>query len=257
MLPIHIIMHIASALGKLCEKSEKKEKPLGPHEIEAERLRVEQLVLQQVGGVKLSEEKDLGPHEQRATNEGSFGKVVRCEKCAFEYIYRVRPWAYSPEAAVRIAGKIIFPMPCPMCGWLQRDMVRCARKLRRHRLQLSSIALFLTAVILYEAFLVVSLIVGLIAGRGDAGLSLIVGLIAGRGDAGLWASAAAVCGVLLLIATAVAVVLLVLPVVLLVLRLLLPRFDDPNAGDVEGRIALGKRLAVSKEDYDSGLIVLP
>jgi hypothetical protein len=244
MLPIHIIVHIASALSAVVKGlTEKKEKPLGPHEIEAERLRVEQLVLQQVGGVKLSEEKDLGPHEQRATNEGSIGKVVRCEKCAFEYIYRVRPWVYSPEAAVRIAGKIIFPMPCPMCGWLQRDMVRCARKLRRLRLQLSSFALFLTAFFLCLPFVVVA--------------NIAAEFEKGGGDAGLWAPAAAVCGVLPLIATAVAVVLLVLPVVLLVLRLLLPRFDNPNAGDVEGRIALGKRRAVSKEDYDSGLIGLP
>jgi hypothetical protein len=209
--------------------------------------------------------KDLGPHEQRATDEGSIGKVVRCEQCAFEYIYRVsrrsQGRGFSREAAARRAGNNLTillsracePVPCPMCGWLQRDMVRRARQLRFHGLLTSSMVLFLTAVILPVALGFVAFTGLPTICLGPAAVILgFVALVAGfRVYADYSATATAICVLVVPgVVTAAAAVLLVL-------RFVLPWFYNPNATDVEGRIALGKSRAVSKELYDSGSIVLP
>ncbi len=183
----------------------------------------------------------------RATDEGSVAKVVRCEQCTVEYVYQVRRRSQGGsvgflvadhEAAARSAAgnlKTLLscacePVPCPKCGWLQRDMVRQARQLKYRGLLTAGVVLFLAGCILLGAFM-------LVEGIAQATKSPWVGC------------AAVIVGLLALGAAALAAVLLVL-------RFLLPWFYDPNTADVEGRIALGRSRAVSKQLYESGAIVL-
>jgi hypothetical protein len=84
----------------------------------------------------------------QVTLTGSTGVAVRCEKCEHRYYYKLVCKAFgranlvplaNPEDSRRTAtgrakqklkellGSQIAPVPCPECGWYQRDMVPLLR----------------------------------------------------------------------------------------------------------------------------------
>ena len=159
---------------------------------------------------------------------------AKCEACNCEYVYQVtRRSAGSSTgflnadyvAAQQSADKNLHnalakacdPVPCPMCGWYQRNMVRRARYLRFRPLEYAGAGLVLASVV---AFLIV-VIGGKEAGWSEWSLVLPLALFASG-------------------------------VVLLILRSVLPRSFDPNTADLESRIRLGRRRAISKEAYEAG-----
>jgi hypothetical protein len=94
--------------------------------------------------------------QHTATEFGKVEKVVHCEKCSSEYKYtmfRVRQASTGPlsaasqEASQRAAARLqqalekgVDPIPCPVCGHFQTDMVREAR--RRHLQWMNRVALW-------------------------------------------------------------------------------------------------------------------
>jgi hypothetical protein len=86
-----------------------------------------------------------------ATLQGQAAKLVCCEQCQFEYVYLIArkasgegtSWLFvdnqgaqqraQDAAAERLTAKLERArdvVPCPACGWLQKDMVERARRQR-------------------------------------------------------------------------------------------------------------------------------
>ena len=158
-----------------------------------------------------------------ATAAGWAMRNAKCEACNCEYVYQVfrRVWGGSQQEAVENLHNALYsacdPVPCPECGWYQRDMVERARQLRCRLLEYAGAGLVLVSVV---AFLIV-VSVGVRAGSSVWWCVLPLALFASG-------------------------------VVLLVLRSVLPRSFDPNTADLESRIRLGRRRAISKEAYEAG-----
>ena len=105
-------------------------------------------------------------------------------------------------------------------------MVRRAKQLKYRPLLAASTVLLPVACLLFGGWLVV------------AGVAQVT-------SSPWWGWAAVIVGLLPFGAAAAGTVFFIL-------RFLLPWFYDPNAADVEGRIALGRSRAVSKAFYESG-----
>ncbi len=183
--------------------------------------------------------------EASATERGTTIKAARCEACGFEYVYQlcrsaqgrstsflVRDYA---TAEARARDKLrrdletgCDPVPCPVCGWYQRPMVRRARQLRYRSVLLPSVLLCVSACLLFAAWSLVSGLahpeafpVATAVLLGSAGTALGLGL-------GLAA-----------------------------FRFVLCRLYDPNAEDAESRKARGRARALNRDAYVSGVAVPP
>jgi hypothetical protein len=176
-----------------------------------------------------------------ATATGTTVKHVQCEACGFEFVYQLRrtvhgratsflipdhqaAWVQANENLRHALATACDPVPCPLCGWLQRPMVRRARQLKYRRLWLVSLLLVVAAAIL-----------------GAAG-AIVLALTHQQSGPIPWPA-----GVLFLLAGAA---LAAAPVVLL--KFILAWSYDPNDGDVESRIELGCSCAVGKKTCESG-----
>jgi hypothetical protein len=93
------------------------------------------------------------------TARGSAVKTVRCEACHCQYAYRLSREAVGTSSDFLVADaqaakqnasdelrKLLErecdPVPCPTCGWYQRNMVRRARQLRYRPLGIATEVLF-------------------------------------------------------------------------------------------------------------------
>ena len=184
------------------------------------------------------------------THKGTALKTVQCEACQSEYVYRISREAVGHssgflwpdyETANQRASKELRkllergcdPVPCPACGWYQRNMVKRARQLRYAPLVSASVVLFFIAGLMTLFVLIAALADTPTAqARRNNGeyfyLFLTYGVIL---------AAAAVC---------------------LALRFLLAWSFDPNAATVESRIQLGRWRTLKKQSCVSqrpGLIV--
>jgi hypothetical protein len=91
------------------------------------------------------------------TEKGAVPKTVRCEACNLKYSYLLSREASVPardwwgKAAQQQASddlrKLLArgcdPVPCPKCGWYQRDMVKRVRHLRYRTLLLATVLPFI------------------------------------------------------------------------------------------------------------------
>lgn len=181
------------------------------------------------------------------TAHGCLPKRVRCEECGHVYYYMLqrsatghgtnllfidekgarRRSARDAEAKLHEALRNeCDPVPCPKCGRYQPDMVRRARQLR-HRWLAVAAAWTLIAAVAFAALGVVSF---LLRGRLPQTHETL------RELAVLFLILAGVC--------------LACGLGLAALKLVLNSGYDPNAEDVKERKRLGKRLTLSREEYE-------
>ncbi len=180
-----------------------------------------------------------------ATVRGQAPKLTQCEKCGHEYVYFLSRRASGEgtsilfadnkgareraheRAAERLAAKLdnaCDPVPCPACGWLQRDMIA---RMCHKRYGWMDIPLY----VLYPlaAILLVIVIWALTAApdedRNGEYQSFLI----------------AVCSLFGIIALSA--------VGLSVLCFKLRKHFDPNAEDVEKRKERGRSRALSKKDF--------
>ncbi len=193
----------------------------------------------------------MAVHYLEVTVTGSTGVAVRCEKCERKFYYKLICKAFGRANLVPLADREdtrrtalgrakqklrelletqIVPVPCPECGWYQRDMVPLLRAQQSPRLNKYGVAgLFLGPLVAAVGFALASASSGgpVVQQRGGARLALGLGLL------GLGA------------------VLAVAGLLLLVIRWY--RFQksyDPNEPKtVQERIALGRKLAITQEQY--------
>jgi hypothetical protein len=197
----------------------------------------------------------LNPNRHaHATAKGTAVKEAKCEQCECEYTYLVFRRAIGKSTAFLVADhetaqaranddlyellkSACDPVPCPNCGWYQRDMVARARQLRFGWLSIPSRVFFVISCILLPFVALFAAVwleekdryaeLGLTTMERQDAETLLVSLL-------LWGAA------------------LILAAVLLILRFLLPRFYDPNAADPKRRIDLGRYRAVTKEALRTG-----
>ncbi len=176
------------------------------------------------------------------TLQGTVPKLVRCESCAFEYVYLLEAnvagestsflfldnegarqrLATDADAALRQnRDHGIEVVPCPNCGLVQTHML--ARACGQHRLWMRTAGLITLA----AAGILVA-------------LAIIYTLIDAMG-AGFTALTVAIWAVLFLVFNA--------GLGLIFLRSYMANQYDPNGAPAEIRIRLGQELAVSKEEY--------
>jgi hypothetical protein len=182
----------------------------------------------------------------RATRRGGTIKEATCEQCGYEYVcllqrtsqgevtrFLHRDYETAEVEAennlARMLAKAIDPVPCPACGWYQRPMIRCAKKLKYRGLFKVSLYLLPIGVIVGFIGMVVAGIYGL---DRDAQLT----------PETLFVLLPAILGVLCV------VLALVLPVV----KVILSWIYDPNADDSDVRMELGRSRAIGKKEYLSG-----
>jgi hypothetical protein len=177
----------------------------------------------------------------RVTAKGREFKVVTCENCRGEYVYlmvrHAEGWAAgvtfldadAPGRAARQAETELRrtldrdgePVPCPSCGWYQHSMISLVRG--HHRFWMAAVG----SLLLYVG--------GLLGLVGAAGWACYADPAAARGwasifQAGCWI---AVAGGGLVLA-----------------RRILAAGIDPNDGDAERRLELGRRLALPRAEFD-------
>jgi hypothetical protein len=165
-----------------------------------------------------------------ATVRGTALKLVTCEQCKTEYVYRLERSAshesQHEERALSVAQQelskalteAVDPVPCPSCGWYQADMVVEARRLHRAWIRSTGGCLFFLFVILLPGAL--------------AFLALRSPLLSPRQ-----------VGIILAVVLAVSAALLLG-------RILLAAFYFPNEIDVEVRKLEGKSRALLAEKLD-------
>lgn len=175
-----------------------------------------------------------------ASVRGSVYKGVRCEDCGAEYVYEMTRRARGngtsflfldnagaqgrafEEARQRLARKLVAgcdPVPCPACGHYQAAMVALLR--RRHARWMTNLA----AVCLFAALmalLVTIISVSSFPPRANVVRFSVLGLALSVGVAVvLWAGRRARASAF-----------------------------DPNAGDVDARLTLGRSRAVLRADLE-------
>jgi hypothetical protein len=176
--------------------------------------------------------------------KGHAPKLVRCEKCQFEYVYllsrRAKGEATSflfldnkgareraqSRAADRLSQKLeqsCDPVPCPECGWLQAEMIARARHLRYSWMGMTARVLCPIAALF--VFVVILITANLQESRSRDAREFLIAA---------WSVSA------LLAAAAIGIS---------VLAWQLPKRLDPNAEDLEIRKQRGKSLALGKEEY--------
>jgi hypothetical protein len=180
-----------------------------------------------------------------AIMEGSAPRLVRCEQCGIEYVYTAERTVQSETTNLLFANErgaeavalqnaqqalidqlrqACDPVPCPACGWYQAPMVQRMRQEHLYWMVQTGVALCA----LFPVGLAVTLVATLFAsGSGSAPASIFVAL--------LWL---------------ITLSMVVGGPLLLVMRSKRVQRHNPNNEDVEIRKQLGRRLAVSKDDYE-------
>jgi hypothetical protein len=180
-----------------------------------------------------------------ANLSGATLKLVRCEKCHVEYVYRMERVGSgsgtsilflenkgaqdraSQQAVNELRGLLwreCDPVPCPGCGWYQDAMIRAMRRDHWRCMQGTGLGLLAVSTI----SLMIAYVTWLPNFRHSLRppwllpLSLIAGVVTGVASAGLLVAKATVSA----------------------------RYD-PNANDVTTRMALGRSRAVLKEELES------
>lgn len=174
------------------------------------------------------------------TVTGSIIRLVRCEQCNYEYAYQMNrkikgralsPYAVNTNQAAALSERraqkrleyalrnSCDPVPCPACGWYQRDMIQRLKKLRLRWIPKLAIAMIPLSVFVFV--IVFSLLFNTAIPKEHHPV------IAGLAVAGAWC----VVGMLLLG------------------RIILNQIYDPNSTSFDYRIAKGKAGALSKEQY--------
>jgi hypothetical protein len=170
--------------------------------------------------------------EARVTDRGEIRKEVECEACGCEYVYQLCRAAQGRAtggdyftAAHRARENLSHaletgcdPVPCPVCGWYQRQMVRRARQLKYRGLFQVSLVLLCLGAILFVLGMVISGCLASVRAAQPSAAFLPLAILAG---AALGAALA-----------------------LQVLKFMLCRRYDPNAEDVESRKQLGRSQAL-------------
>lgn len=160
---------------------------------------------------------------------GSIVKQVVCENCSLTYVYEMERTAGvmgfpSEKKAKRIVEQKLRKkleldcdlVPCPHCGWYQKDMIKRGRKKAGNQVPITSLVLLTISGIL--AFIVVITVSGDKKDNADAQLALYAAIL----------TAVFFCmGMGLAIAKYVQGV-----------------YWNPNKGDASERIRLGKERAV-------------
>jgi hypothetical protein len=171
-------------------------------------------------------------------------KLVRCENCHVEYVYRMDRIGSgsgtsvlffenrgaqdraTEQAANELRGLLsreCDAVPCPDCGWFQEAMIRVMRRDRWPWMQ--NTGLFLLAVSTIS--LIIAYVTWLPNFAHSPGppwllpVSLIAGVVTGVAGAGL-----------------------------LVIKAALSKRYDPNASDVKARITLGRLRALLKDELE-------
>jgi hypothetical protein len=180
-----------------------------------------------------------------ATVTGSTAKLVSCEQCQVEYVYKLQRTATGSGSSLlfvdnegarnrassragakldQVLDRAVDLVPCPACGWYQKNMVAKARRLHRQWL----------------VYLGIGLMVGLIP------LGFIILLIVNSANHRQIDDPvvpvpimAAIAGFIVLVAFG-----------LMIARARLARSYDPNNDDVEARKRLGKERAVLRADLE-------
>jgi hypothetical protein len=176
---------------------------------------------------------------------GRVPKLVKCEGCSLEYVYYLERVALGradsllfldtegaqgraqEQARVRLLTalmKACEPVPCPGCGHVQEHMVPRARQGRRRWMAQAALYLFPSAVILCLPAVLVAAIANSDGSVAGSIAALLLGLLAVAAGVGA--------------------------VVLPAWRFFSNRRYDPNGEDVEARKELGRRLAVSREEFE-------
>lgn len=164
------------------------------------------------------------------TLTGTRAKAVKCEKCQFDYLYKVTGKATgvlsSPDGRGSetvehkldfMLDNIIEPIPCPSCGWTQANMIPIAKARYKRWMKTAS------------------------------GISLaaaVGGMLLG------WASLADQTSSVGGWELTFGFLCLIMSIGFYVGRVYLVSKFDPNATDPEIRKATGRQLAITKEDYD-------
>jgi hypothetical protein len=184
------------------------------------------------------------PRTYTTNLSGATLKLVRCEKCHVEYVYRMERIGSgsgtsllflenkgaqdraTQQAANELRGLLwreCDAVPCPDCGWYQEAMIQAMR--RDHCRWMQNTGLVLVAVSTISLVIAyVDWLPNLPHPPGPPWLfpmSLIAGVVTGVAGAGL-----------------------------LVAKAALSARYDPNANDVKTRIALGRLRALPKEELE-------
>jgi hypothetical protein len=186
----------------------------------------------------------------QVTVTGSTGVAVRCEKCDRNFYYKLICKAFGranivpladPENSRRTAlsranQKLrelletqIAPVPCPDCGWYQRDMVPLLRARQSPRLNKYGVA-------------------GLLSGPLVAAAGFAMATASSDGPVVQQTGGARLVGFGLL---GLGAVLAVAGLLLLVIRWYRSQksYDPNEPKTVQERIALGRKLAITQEQY--------
>jgi hypothetical protein len=179
--------------------------------------------------------------EYTVTTTGTVVKLVECESCKGEYVYQLTRRGAGTgtsmlflddagaqqraehEARAALLEKLSLdcdPVPCPFCGWYQRDMVERVRRLR-HRWLITA------GWLLVPIGLVFALVAAFFTQHPAADQHTT--------EIALFWALAALC--------------VVGSPALIVWRYRSARKHDPNTEDVEKRKALGAHRAMSKVDF--------
>jgi hypothetical protein len=177
---------------------------------------------------------------------GSVIKLVNCENCKGAYAYRMGRRARgeatnflfldsaaadqkaAAEAHARLQKALIYDcdaVPCPLCGWLQTEMIPKARSQYALGIWTAGLALLICWIVALIGAMVLSFV-------GPLGLGPVPGV-------GIALSVAGVCafaGIALLLA-----------------RVAAQRRHDPNAENPSIRVQIGQRRALPKEELDQVL----
>lgn len=143
-----------------------------------------------------------GRVDYTATVSGTVLKFVTCEQCQAEYLYRLertgqftsRCDEHSLERAKEELNKAleegIDPVPCPVCGWYQDDMVIEARRLHHAWMRTTGACLLLGPVVGFPILLLINIFAKLSLPEFCGGLAaaLLLGsiLLFGRMLLALW-----------------------------------------------------------------------
>jgi hypothetical protein len=111
--------------------------------------------------------------EVESSQQGTATKIVNCELCGKKYSYLVSRTgrgratnfffgqAGNSEASIRAKSslsealaKACDPVPCPHCGWFQKEMVLRAKKLRYRWMNQAGLTLFPLSILLAAGALI-------------------------------------------------------------------------------------------------------
>jgi hypothetical protein len=186
--------------------------------------------------------RHLSGSDYSCSTSGAVLKLVHCECCEAQYVYRMERsakgqgtsvWFLNNAGAARAASEAdtqlrcmlerdVDPVPCPKCGWYQQNMLRSARSEQGSRLLYVGVCFTLA----FIPAAVIGLCVNFFVGRG--GQPVVSGPVFLACSA-LWV----VFGLSLILAGFIVAV----------------RYD-PNTQDLEARKLIGQTRAKLREEFE-------